>query len=189
METIVRIYPSYWAAYLINGDSSGYDDAEIKHIDEVTNGLGHCVGISDETWFQHRHDGNGNQGANVRKYEFVKPLDFETLAKDFFSEDNGLYASYSVKNKKGKYESVCSYEKAIEFAKFAVIEALKAAAEKAIIKEECHEWYDTDYLLEGDEQHYSIETDGDGCPYAIRKYSIDKDSILSAYPIKKQITE
>ena len=128
METIVRIYPSYWAAYLINGDSSGYDDDEIKQIDEVTSGLGYCVRISDETWFQHGHDGNRNQGADVAKYEFVKPSDFETLAKDFFNQNNGLFTSYSVKNNKGKYESVCSYERAIEFAKFAAMEALKAAS-------------------------------------------------------------
>ena len=50
-------------------------------------------------------------------------------AKEFFDKDNGLYTSYSVKNKDGKFTPVCSYERAIEFAKYI----LEKAAENARI--------------------------------------------------------
>jgi len=51
-------------------------------------------------------------------------------AEEFFELDNGLYTAYSVKNKEGEFTPVCSYDKAIEFAKIHVEAALKAASEK-----------------------------------------------------------
>lgn len=50
-------------------------------------------------------------------------------AEEFFSKDNGLYTVYSVKDKDGNFQSVCSYEKAVEFAKLHVEAALKEVLE------------------------------------------------------------
>lgn len=55
-------------------------------------------------------------------------------AKEFFDSDNGLYAQYSVKDRNGNFIPVCSYEKAVEFAKLHVKAALDAAAENATTK-------------------------------------------------------
>lgn len=44
--------PSHWASALINGDTSGLDDVEIRQLESVERGenLGHCVGIvGDDT--------------------------------------------------------------------------------------------------------------------------------------------
>jgi len=53
-------------------------------------------------------------------------------AEEFFSKDNGLYTAYSVKNKEGEFTPVCSYKKAIEFAKLHVQAALKAARDEIV---------------------------------------------------------
>ena len=76
-------------------------------------------------------------------------------AEEFFSEDNGLYTAYSVKNKEGHFTSVCSYERAIEFAKMHVEAALKKASGDA----------------------HTIDV-----PYT-DDVEVDKDSILKSYPL------
>ena len=43
--------PTYWACYLINGDCSAMSDEEIKLCDERTANLGHCVEVSEESFF------------------------------------------------------------------------------------------------------------------------------------------
>jgi hypothetical protein len=53
----------------------------------------------------------------------------QITAEEFLNSDNGLYTAYSVKNKEGKFTPVCSYDKAIEFAKLHVQAALKAKIE------------------------------------------------------------
>jgi len=78
-------------------------------------------------------------------------------AEEFFSKDNGLYIAYSVKNKEGKFRPVCSYQKAIEFAKLHVQAALESASETRI---------------KGNYTYLNFERDLD-----------DKESILNAYPL------
>jgi len=83
-------------------------------------------------------------------------------AEEFFSKDNGLYTAYNVKDRIGNFQPVCSYEKAIEFAKLHVEAALKAAIEKAKTKE------DIAIFAEG----------------SYRTQVVDKNSILNCYPLE-----
>lgn len=50
--------PSHWASYLINGDCSGMDDAEIKQVDDwcASHKVGLCVGCDDAEEFKTYHD-------------------------------------------------------------------------------------------------------------------------------------
>ena len=82
-------------------------------------------------------------------------------AEEFFSKDNGLYIAYSVKNKEGKFRPVCSYQKAIDFAKLHVQAALESAYGNAEF-----------ITYHGVRMKYS-EGFGD----------LDKESILNAYPL------
>lgn len=83
-----------------------------------------------------------------------------------------------------RFQSTTPDEWLIEFTKLHVQAALKAASEKAIIHEDYEECYTSDYVCKGKEQHYCIETDRDGMPCSIRKYSINETSILNSYPLE-----
>lgn len=98
-------------------------------------------------------------------------------AEEFFEANNGLYsASYSVRDKEnGKYVSVVSYDKAIEFAKMHVKAALEMAAEKANLKgETAHNNGAPDKI---EESVYVVDQNG---PDYI--YTVNKNSIINAYP-------
>lgn len=43
------LLPAHWASYLINGDATGYGDAELAEIDEweTMNAPGPCIGCAD----------------------------------------------------------------------------------------------------------------------------------------------
>lgn len=43
--------PEFWACYLINGDSSGMNDDDIKQCDEYTKDLGNCTEVSEDSHF------------------------------------------------------------------------------------------------------------------------------------------
>ena len=101
-------------------------------------------------------------------------------AKEFFDDNNGLYAPYSVKNKKGEYVNVVSIEKAVEFAKMIKNVALKAAAENAKWSSKT---YDTGFGDNTSKFHF-IDTDYAGDPSTGYVVSVDKSSILNAYPDK-----
>jgi len=72
METIQLDLPSFFAGYLINGDSSGLNEQEIQEIDSFLEkeGVGHCMSMSDETWFSWRNDMN-TVGNDVATFTFA----------------------------------------------------------------------------------------------------------------------
>ena len=82
-------------------------------------------------------------------------------AKEFFDSDKGLYAQYSVKDRNGNFIPVCSYEKAVEFAKLHVKAELDAGAENA-----------TSFIDIDENTHV------EGNVWS----EVDKDSIRNAYP-------
>jgi hypothetical protein len=64
--------PSHWASSLINGDDSGQSDEDIEEIYNFLQRekLGYCAGVSEESYFQHGHDANRKQGAEVSTFIF-----------------------------------------------------------------------------------------------------------------------
>lgn len=50
--------PAFWAPYLINGDESGYQESEVKTINDWLdeNGLSNCVDVQGEPDFCTYHD-------------------------------------------------------------------------------------------------------------------------------------
>ena len=54
MQKIKQELPTYWASYLINGDSSGLENQEEKLIDETLKQLGltNCVDVLDDSGFR-----------------------------------------------------------------------------------------------------------------------------------------
>lgn len=64
--------PVYWSSYLVNGDASGLEDEEREEIDAFTEGLGHCVDVSEDSWFAPFNDAN-NLGGEVSTYTFQAP--------------------------------------------------------------------------------------------------------------------
>lgn len=59
--------PSYWASYLINGDATGLNDADIEKCDEATQGLGSCVSVGDDQWFGQY----AGLGCDLSEYSFI----------------------------------------------------------------------------------------------------------------------
>ncbi len=51
MESNTYTMPSYWAPYLINGDSSHMYESEITQCNNYVKGLGACVGCSENPFF------------------------------------------------------------------------------------------------------------------------------------------
>lgn len=75
MKTLTYTLPSYWASYLVNGDASGLEDAEIAEVDafvksEANDGLFSCADVSEETWFAHTNDASG-VGGDVATFTFL----------------------------------------------------------------------------------------------------------------------
>lgn len=70
MAKEIHTLPIYWASYLINGDSSGMDENEIKEIDAYLSKYPHhyCIGVQ-ECGFQWRNDAN-NLGAECGDFVF-----------------------------------------------------------------------------------------------------------------------
>lgn len=79
--------PTFWAPYLINGDSSGIEEKYVKWIDETITHLArsgsiqqlknsnrrlHCVDVGEDSWFTHgAHDIPDSQlGCEVSTYTF-----------------------------------------------------------------------------------------------------------------------
>jgi hypothetical protein len=92
-------------------------------------------------------------------------------SEEFFGADNGLYTQYSVKDKEGNFQSVCSYEKAIEFAKIQVEAALKAASESRCINMYGKTWF-----------AQRIEV-GIKLLDAVN-ITVDKNTIINSYPLE-----
>jgi hypothetical protein len=69
-----------------------------------------------------------------------------------------------------------------EFAKLHVEAALKAAAKKEIIKAYYEQWGDEDNLIMDDEDNIEGYYKGP-IPTGGKVYTVDKDSILDAYPL------
>lgn len=67
----VYILPSWWASYLINSDASGLEDSEIAEIDNSCEGLGPCVGVSEESYFSWHNDAN-TLGGDVAEFTFME---------------------------------------------------------------------------------------------------------------------
>ena len=55
METIEHKLPSYWASALINGDTTGMEDNEIRIMNEFLEGFDltdkHCLDVADDSEF------------------------------------------------------------------------------------------------------------------------------------------
>jgi hypothetical protein len=96
-------------------------------------------------------------------------------AEEFFGQDNGLYTAYGVKDKEGKFQSVCSYEKAIEFAKIHVEAALKKVYQKSRVKISPHYSSRPVYLVEE-----RLVREFDGTQIWV---SVSEDSIMNCYPL------
>jgi len=75
MKQEVYTLPEYWASYLINGDHSGLEDADLNKIEEfLTRCKLHywnCVSCSEESWYQNANDAS-SLGGNVLEYTFLK---------------------------------------------------------------------------------------------------------------------
>ena len=69
MEIETYVLPLHWASALINDDCSGMEEAEIAEMTAFCEGLGPCVGISDEEEFSWRNDAN-NLGGSVATFHF-----------------------------------------------------------------------------------------------------------------------
>ena len=71
MKHETYILPSHYACYLINGDHSSLDDAEIKEIDRWRDneGVSWCVNVSEESFFAHKSD-LGNMEGDMAEFTF-----------------------------------------------------------------------------------------------------------------------
>jgi hypothetical protein len=70
IRTLDVVLPAIWASYLINGDASGLNDADIEQCDRDTEGLGRCLTMGDDTWFE-TYKGIGH---DVASYMFAPPV-------------------------------------------------------------------------------------------------------------------
>ena len=76
LETIFGNAPSYWASYLVNGDSSGLEQEEIEQADKFAEWLGgnivDCTGEHDDDHpgFMRYHDAQqfGTLAADCSRY-------------------------------------------------------------------------------------------------------------------------
>lgn len=75
MNTIERIAPSFWASYLINGDSSGLDEIELAVIDAWLSRLNCGLPVTCEDYgFTWSHDAQYEVGgADCQTYTFLEP--------------------------------------------------------------------------------------------------------------------
>lgn len=58
MQTTTYTLPDFWASALINDDATGLSDAEHEQLNEwlLDYKPGHCIAVSDDPEFCHRHD-------------------------------------------------------------------------------------------------------------------------------------
>ena len=72
-NTFTRTAPSVWASYLINGDASGIDDADIAAADAFVAQYGEPMGCTD-AGFIHVHDAHHllPLGADCQAYTFFE---------------------------------------------------------------------------------------------------------------------
>lgn len=69
--------PSYWASYLINGDSSGMDDADVDQADAFLARVGLGAPVScDDAGFLWYHDARQEcpLGADCQTYTFLREV-------------------------------------------------------------------------------------------------------------------
>lgn len=57
LEPVTATAPSHWASYLINGDDSAMDEAEIAQADAFADWLGGSIVGCEDAGFCHFHDG------------------------------------------------------------------------------------------------------------------------------------
>ena len=74
-ETVEADAPAEWASYLINGDASGIDDADIDAADAMIEaiGMGSPVDTSAESFFRHFPD-YSTRGADCLTYKFMRRI-------------------------------------------------------------------------------------------------------------------
>lgn len=70
-KTEKYILPSYYASYLIDGDHSSLEDAEIEKINKwiKKEGLGWCLNVSEDSYFAYRSDLD-SMGGDVSEFTF-----------------------------------------------------------------------------------------------------------------------
>jgi hypothetical protein len=70
IKTETFLLPIHWAPYLINGDASGYTDAELSEIDEweTMNAPGPCIGAGYPEFCLRGDD--GTMGADRATFTF-----------------------------------------------------------------------------------------------------------------------
>ena len=56
LEPVTATAPSYWASYLINGDDSAMNEAEIAQADAFADWLGGSIVSCEDAGFCHFHD-------------------------------------------------------------------------------------------------------------------------------------
>ena len=58
MKTITYTLPAFWACPLINSDESGLSEEESEALEAWLNheGVGACVGVSEEAFFSNFHE-------------------------------------------------------------------------------------------------------------------------------------
>lgn len=88
LESEIYSLPSYWASYLINGDSSGLGDQEQADCDAFLASLPYgwsCVGVSEESDFRHSNEA-GTLPGDCADYTFIReaPPRKGTLARFIF---------------------------------------------------------------------------------------------------------
>jgi len=68
--------PAHWAVYLINGDASGYDDAEIRTIDGWverqldTYPVFECMDVGETSYFTRYYDAPDVGACDVARFTF-----------------------------------------------------------------------------------------------------------------------
>jgi len=74
LEKVTYTLPSYWASYLINGDSSGISDKDKAECDSfiARMELPAPVDCSTESWFSWHNDAT-DLGGDVMEYTFLIP--------------------------------------------------------------------------------------------------------------------
>lgn len=72
LETTTFILPSYWASYLVNGDTSGLDDSEQADCDAFLKTVPEwrCCSCEGESFFSHSNDA-GTLPGDCLEYVFI----------------------------------------------------------------------------------------------------------------------
>lgn len=104
--------PASWASYLVNSDSSGLEEDEIKEVDEFVNNemknnsfeSFNCTGTSDEPYFKRSSDAN-NLGGDMLDYTFLvsSGKKIEEVLKNDKDEDEILPITLLVEGKEVEF--------------------------------------------------------------------------------------